>query len=264
MKKNKITIAFFGITRSLPYTIESITKNIIDPALSVSDVLTIGHFFSISQIKNDRSKEYGYCNPLDYRLLNLDHVTVEPPDLCLMQWDHDKILSFGNPWCDNGASLKNLIHQLHSLHQVTTEALARQSDLVLFCRPDLMYHDNFSPVLYRVLKDVSKNRRGIYVPFWQWNGGLNDRFAICSGEAAIHAYGSRVTKVIDYLETTGKVLHAEQFLGQVIANARIKVRPMRLRASRVRLGGSLRRESFSFISHMKWRKVLARKLSKWR
>ena len=55
----RISVAFFGITRSLSYTIDSIRSNIFASARGYGDVFVCCHFFHQSTINNPRSGEKG-------------------------------------------------------------------------------------------------------------------------------------------------------------------------------------------------------------
>ena len=238
----KISILFFGITRSLPWTIDSIRKNVVTPARKHGEVTILCHFYQQDRIDNPRSGENGAQNPDDYKLLSPDWVSLEPPGRCLSQWNFDEIYRHGDIEGDNGKSLGNLIHQLHSLNCVTERALQDHPDLVIFCRPDLCYHDSFDESLQKAAP--YKGERA-WIPYWQWHaGGLNDRFAIVRGEKAVRAYGQRILAVPSYLKETGRPLHAEKFIKYALKKASVRWGKMYVRASRVRLGGTVRNESF--------------------
>ena len=57
IKKKKISICFFGITRDLSKTFPSIEKNIISPAMKYGDVKIFCHFYNLKEIDNIRSQE---------------------------------------------------------------------------------------------------------------------------------------------------------------------------------------------------------------
>ncbi len=238
----KIYLLFFGITRSLQWTIDSIRQNVISPAQKYGDVSIFCHFFQLDKIINLRSGENGAFDSDEYRLLRPDWISLEPPDHCLTQWNFEEISRHGDWWNDDYASLKNLIHQLHSLYRVTEHALQQQEPgLVVFCRPDLRYHDS----LDRSIRWVkSSKRQVVLIPDWQWWGGLNDRFSIVSGEKAIRAYGQRILKIPDYLAQSGGALQGEKLLKFSLDQDLIPNKPMRARACRVRIGGVVKQEAF--------------------
>jgi hypothetical protein len=241
-----IAICFFGITRSLRHTFPSIQTNILAPARSMGEVKIYSHFFRQAEVINPRNRENGIPDPEEYRLLNSDWLELEAPDICLDQWHFGALKSHGDFWKNDFVSLRNLVHQLHSLRRVTQAALAdlppHKDNLILFCRPDLRYHDAFSRSLRRA---AAHQGELALVPRWQSWTGVNDRFAICKGSDAGAAYGMRIENALAYCETTGGPLHSERLLAFALKSAGIPVKPFGLRASRVRVDGTERWEDFA-------------------
>jgi len=237
----KIAIAFFGITRSLSYTIESIEKHILTPARKYGVVTVFCHFYKQTIVNNTRSGESGTQNFEEYQLLNPDYIQFELPGDCLLKWNYDSISKHGDNWNDDFASLKNLIHQLNSLHTVTSMMEKSNPDIVIFCRPDLLYQDSFEKLIKRACK---KRHFGIVVAGWQWFGGINDRFAICDNTSFLN-YGKRIENIQEYCSNTSRPLHAESLLRFVLNKFHISIHRVSLRASRVRLGGKIKAENFS-------------------
>lgn len=236
-----VAICFFGITRSLSHTFPSIQDKILDPVRATQPIRVYGHFFRQARIDNPRSGESGPLDEEEYRLLNCDWLKLEEPEHCLDIWNFEALKSYGDSWDDNFVSLRNLVHQLHSLRQVTLAALADGAKTCMFCRPDLRYHDSLATPLRR-----AGRARGptVLLPYWQcWEGGLNDRFAVCSMPQAIRAYGLRIETALSFCQTHGP-LHSERLLANALQAAAIDVRKIGTRAGRVRLGGEEREEDF--------------------
>lgn len=210
-----VVICHYGITRGLDRTIASIRKNVAWPGAE-----THVHVYDQPQTHNPA-------------LLLPDQLECEQPGHCLNRWDFDRIAGYGDRWGNDYRSLRNLIHQLHSLHRVTPD----DTDVVVFARPDLIYHDSLAPIIREALSDP---RPRIYLPRWQSWGGMNDRFAIAVGSAA-QTYGRRIEAVHDFCAGNGP-LHSEKLLAFVLRN--IEVIPIPHRASRVRPNGTVW-ESFS-------------------
>jgi hypothetical protein len=150
--------------------------------------------------------------------------------------------NWGDSWNDDFKSLRNLVHQLHSLASVTDAALRDRPEIVAFCRPDLLYHDSLLDVIDRA---VSIKSSAAYLPYWEAHGGLNDRFAICKGDQAIISYGKRVRHMHEFCQNTYRPLHSEQLLAFSMARGGIEVHRVANRASRIRLGGIRNYEDFS-------------------
>ena len=236
----RIAVVFFGITRALRLTLPSITANLVDPARAIAgEVRLFGHFFTQTAISNHRSGETGELDPEEYKLLALDAVELEAPGACLDLYPMAKMQARGDIWGDEFASFRNLVHQLHSLKRATLLAEDFQPDIVIFARPDLLYHDSMAEHLDMLAR---AHRQFVLVPDWSLWFGLNDRFALAKGADGIAAYGKRADRMGEYC-ARGKRLHSERFLKFALGDQR--VRPMHLRASRVRSNGLQVLEDFT-------------------
>lgn len=236
----KVAVVFFGITRALPLTLPAIRENLIAPARAIArDVRTFGHFFTQTEISNARSGETGELDPEEYRLLALDGVELEAPGGCLELYPMAEMQARGDIWGDDFASFRNLVHQLHSLKRATLLAEGFRPDIVIFARPDLLYHDSMAEPLDMLAR---AHRQFVLVPDWSEWFGLNDRFGLAKGAEAIAAYGKRADRMGEYC-AKGKRLHSERFLKYALGDQR--VRKVHLRASRVRANGLQVLEDFS-------------------
>lgn len=237
-----IAICFFGITRSLAEVLPSIETCILAPARALGQVTLYAHLYEQDRIDSPRSGEQGEIAPDDYRLLNIDRLIRERPGPALERWDFETLRTYGDFWDNDFSSLRNLVHQLHSLHCVTGMALEDAPDLCLFVRPDLRYHDSLGPTLSRALKGRGDR---IYLPRWQPWFGYNDRFAAMRGARAMRAYGQRIEQARAYCEERAAPLHSERMLKFAVDRAGIPVTKITPKASRVRLGGLEVEEDFT-------------------
>jgi hypothetical protein len=236
----KVAVVFFGITRALRLTLPAITENIIAPARAIAqEVRLFGHFYRQTEITNPRSGESGALDPEEYRLLALDQVELEAPGACLDLYPMAEMQAKGDIWRDDFASFRNLVHQLHSLKRATLLAEGFGPDIVIFARPDLLYHDSMAEPLDVLAR---AHRQFVLVPDWSQWFGLNDRFALAKGAEGIAAYGRRADRMGEYC-ARGKRLHAERLLKFALEGQR--VRTVHLRASRVRSNGLQVLEDFT-------------------
>lgn len=234
-KSHKLAVCFFGITRSVSYTMPSIEKNVLAPARKSADLRVYAHFFQLAQIDNPRSGEHGALDQDSHKLIPSDWLQLEAPGACLKTAGFDALCAHGDAWNDDFTSLRNLVHQLHSLKTVTNQALADGYETVAFIRPDLRYHDSLRYALWQARRHKGPD---VWLPSWQAWGGRNDRFAICKGRAAIEAYGTRLDRALDYCTTTERPLQSEQLLAWCLDRAAITVHDIDVCASRVRMDGS--------------------------
>lgn len=239
-RKPRIAIGFFGITRSLKWTLPSIQENIIQPARQLGEVRLFAHLYQQTHIANPRSGEDELLDPEEYRLLKCDEVTLEAPGGCLEEARYDWILSHGDAFHDGGKSLANLIHQLHSLRILGEMIYTWRPDVVVLARPDLLYHDSFFEVLR---KQLTLPSNALTLPDWQWYGGYNDRLVIC-GADSIKSYTNRISMIPRYLQKMGTPLPAERFLRFSLNENGILPARSNLRARRVRANGYTLLENF--------------------
>lgn len=235
----RIAVVFFGITRSLRHTLDSIRRNLIEPARALTaQVRLVGHFYDQDQINNPRSGEVGALDPEEYRLLDLDEVEREAPGVCLEGYPMEALMRNGDPWRNKFRAFRNLVHQLHSLRRATLLAQVHRPDIVIFARPDLHYHTSTAPWLAEL---AASRAPQVLVPDWaQWEG-LNDRLALVRGEGAIDAYGRRAGIMLDYC-ADGRMLHSEKLVQHAVRDYPVRMIP--LYASRVRCDGRVVLEDF--------------------
>ena len=237
----RIGVCLFGITRSLRHTVASIERNVMAPARAAGSVRVYGHFFTEQEIDSAWSGESGRLDPEEHRLIDWDWLELEPPGRCLSRRHFMALKAHGDAFDNGFASLRNLVHQLHSLDSVTRAALADGAEVVLFCRPDLAYHDSLAAPLAKAL---GRRGPGVLLPYWHPCGGENDRFALAVGAPAIAAYGSRIDLARRFCERTGGPLHSERLVRYALREAAVPVRRIPTRATRIRLGGTPRAENF--------------------
>lgn len=234
----RLHIGFFGITRSLRFTVGSIRDKVVGPARQAgAQLLLSGHFHLPDAITNARSGEAGLRpDPEEAALLQLDRCLVELQDPDLVADRFLACQAYPDHFQDGYASLRNLCFQLRSLERLWALMAPHvgDADWVLFLRPDLFYLDAFP-----VTATVAAMDEGAYemaVPRWHCWGGLNDRFALCNAYAA-EAYATRGKHLAaSAAETVG--LHPESLLAYAARQAELRVAPLDLRAVRIRADGS--------------------------
>lgn len=236
----KIGIGFFGIPRSSKTTLPSIIENVVRPAQRLGDTTVRYHFYDQNWVYNPSTNENNELSSENYSLFNQFEGVLENPSGILEVYGIDRIKKYGDAWGNDFHSLRNLILQLHSLQQVTQALLADSPDIVIFARPDLIYHDSLENMIALALSDSKPVAR---LPAWQWCGGYNDRFSICNRHA-IKPYGLRIAQIDRYLETYNTPLHSERLLQFALDTALVSVKTLKARASRVRTGGIQKPEKF--------------------
>lgn len=205
-------------------------------------------------VENPGSRESGPMEMAWYDLFSGFEGRLDEPGSCLQKWRFDDIKTFGDAWDDHYISLRNLIHQLNSLREVSELARGFEPDIVIFARPDLCYHTPLPSILFSERRKRRKDSlfvrdNEIFLPFWQWWSGYNDRFAVC-GKRAFEIYGNRVEKIMPVLRGKQQALQGESFLKTVLDDAGCIVQPLPVYASRVRITGQNHNEDFSYRQNM--------------
>jgi len=198
------------------------------------------HFSTQSQVVNPRSGENGSLDESNYQPFMQYEGVLEEPCEALKRLPLASLKPFGDAWGDDFNSLRNLLLQLNSLKKVTGLIKAFAPDVVLFARPDLVYHD---PIPAHVYLMAAENRDAVFIPNWQWGSGLNDTFAVC-GRGACEVYGNRLDEVFNYCQEKKKPLHAEHLLKYALLKGKLDIYHLNVKASRVRIGGVIAKENF--------------------
>ena len=211
-----VAVCFFGLTRSLHLTIDSIRHSILDPLwLNDVEVTIYLHTYNATSISNPRSNEnnaamdwqaFKLLRPFEWQIDDADAVSHELIDPHLSAW-----LKHGDGWAGETAehtSLRNLLRQLYSISQVTkmwTQQAAR-FDLVLYLRSDVWFFNRLNVAEF---VEATKHPKRLYTPkFHQW-AGLNDRLAFGTPDVMSY-YGSRLNAAMQFAQQ--QALHAERFL----------------------------------------------------
>jgi hypothetical protein len=239
----KITVAFYGIPRCTAISAPSIERHVLAPLRRIGQVTVVHHLWKIDGIKSIRSGENGKLPPDAYDYFKHCEGLVEPAP----PFESGELFArwkwFGDAFGDDFASLRNLMHQLQSLHRVTELVSNTAPDVVIFARPDLLYHDAIPESAVR----LAENRPKLTViPIWNWWGGFNDRFAIC-GREAYEAYGRRLELGVSFAEQNRRPVHSESLVKFALHEAGVETLGIPLKASRVRLDGSVKVEDFDHL-----------------
>ena len=105
------------------------------------------------------------------------------------------------------------------------------------------------------IKDsLNTNNNFIKIPNWQFNGGFNDRFAICTSDYDSYIYANRINQINNFLRNTRNYLIPECLLFYSIFQSKAKTSLLDIKASRVRANGKMVSEKF-FIKKSNYIKV---------
>ncbi len=242
----KIGVIFFGLPRDTSVTLPSIKRYILD-ILDDYEVFIESCFSWQEQVVSVRSGENGAINESNYDFFKSHSHQFLTPSQLLDLSIYEQISKFGDPWCNGGVSLRNLLMQLNCIKKAYLQCKENNCDFYFFVRPDIVIEESIPINLFFA---KGKNKNAALIPSWQWHeGGVNDRFAIVTKSSA-DAYALRYDHVLEYCKSKGLPLHSESLLAYQFKRNNVKIWTFPAKMSRVRLGGVVKEECFSMINQM--------------
>ena len=215
----KVAFVFWGLTRSLKYTIDSINKNVFDVMREhgVDYKIFIHTFTQESPISNARSQERNFTiDPEEFKLLNPDYYVIDDQVEIRKQLDLVKYRTHRDYWNSKYQTVDNYICAMYSKQRATklVEESGIEFDCIVFLRPDVRF---LHPIRMEWLTSVSNDH--IQIPYFQlWpaeNPRMNDRFSITNYENGIRI-GNIFDVIYEYSKT--KTIHSEQILYEFVVN----------------------------------------------
>ena len=231
----KIALAFWGLARSLNFTIESINKYFFD--VFKNNNIEYKIFFHTYSVKSIYNNEWsGEINQkLDnnlYKLLNCDFIEIEDQDEVKKTINFKDYRHKGDPWRNNFNTLNNFILALRSKSKVC-QMITKSNidfDYVIYLRPDVQYVQPFD---LNFLKSI--NNDTVAIPDFHWWGGINDRFCVCN-KITYTKYG----EIFKFLKDYSKLLkpHSETFhKDMIIKKYKLNVKKIIFFFIRIRCSG---------------------------
>jgi hypothetical protein len=235
----KVALCFWGLTRSLKYTIHSIQKNILDILKkSKIDYDIYLHTYKFQNTySNHRSGELNIILQNDeYKLLQPDHVSIDDNDTIRKFLNFKQYHSKKDPWNTNYQSVNNFILSLFSKKQlwnlIKTNGKLHDYDSFIFLRPDVRY---LCPINIQWLHSIHTN--SIMIPsFHNFHFGFNDRFAICKYSIA-EVYSLIFNVALTYSKKFP--LHSETMIKYILLkfNPNLQIKRITFPFNRVRANG---------------------------
>ena len=226
--QRRVAICFWGIMRSLDFTLPSIEKNIFKPLDDAKIPYDI--FVHTYDLNDDCSGTYSSectlpINKYDFKRLKPTKYILENQKSADKKIGLNKYLAKGNPWNAQIEVAYNHIRALWSLKQVTsiwsngtTNKTKYQYSHVMYCRPDMTYIMPIKPEWFVFSEEIvipnfaRHGRRGI---------SMCDRFAIGMPDQ-MEIYGNRFDGALKYSKK--HQLHSETYLAETLRVNDIKFR----------------------------------------
>jgi hypothetical protein len=216
----RVALAFWGLTRSLKYTIDSINDKIIKILKDNNIEYKIFiHTWIINSIySNKRSKEHNIIlDNEEYNLLNPDYYELHNQDNFKKHINLKAFRRHKDPWNTNYETVDNFICAMYSKLKCT-ELINKSNetfDYIIYLRPDVLYLNNFNIDFFKKV-----NNNTICIPNFALYSNFNDRFCITNMNT-YKIYGCIFYKLFEY--SKHNPLHSETVHYKVITNNKINI-----------------------------------------
>jgi hypothetical protein len=229
----KVAIIFFGLTRSLETTIDSIKQNLLTPLTNKSFEYDIFiHTYKINgPYSNPYAGEYtaNYNNADVVQLLNPKHFIFDEQQTIIDSINFEEYYTKLGNW--NGVSwgdditkliIRNMCLALYSKKQITSifEKHMDDYDFAIIMRPDTLMENEIDFECFHELND-----NNIIVPAKDWFGGCNDRFCIGKPNVILY-YGKLFDELKEY--STQKSIVSEFYLLDKLKEQNITIIPKKI------------------------------------
>ena len=264
-KKIKIALLFFGITRSLKYTIGSIKTNIFN-VFEENDVIydIFMHTYSLDNYVNTRTGEIS--NDVDnneYKLLNPDYIQVDSQEIIKKKINPKLYRTWVDVYKSNYLCVDNLLLGHYSKLQLVkmVEKSKKIYNYIIFLRPDVQYLNRFNMNFINYVSNQticipnfhlyhlgihSKWRKISSNEIWDGSGRgegteskFNDRFCITNMKT-YKIYGNTFKKILDISKKMP--LHSESIIYNIISSYDLKFVKIPFIFKRIRYNGQVARQ----------------------
>lgn len=232
----KIALCFWGLTRSLKYTIHSIKKRILTVLKNNKiEYKIFMHTYKFdSQYVNPRAHEYNVDLDFDeYTLLNPDYIEIDDQDEIKQKIDVFKYRTHDDPWNSDYISVDNFLCAMYSKKQLgqMVENCEETFDYIIYLRPDVKYHSSFDIKFLSIV-----NKYTICTPNFHLFPKLNDRFCILTNNN-LRKYYLLFDEMYEYSLT--QPLHSERFQYHTLINRyKLSIKYIPFLFNRVRANGN--------------------------
>jgi hypothetical protein len=230
----KVALAFWGLTRSLKYTIDSINTKILNILKKHNiEYKIFMHTWTInSTYNNTRSQEKNIIlDNEEYKLLSPNYFESHDQDEFKKKINFKAFRNHKDPWNTKYETVNNFICAMFSKSRCTQ--LIKNSnenfDYIIFLRPDCMYLTDFNISFFNLV-----NNQTICIPNFALYNNFNDRFSL-TNMTTYQLYGDVFSKLFKYSKK--HPLHSETFHYDIIKSNKLHIKLINFHFSRVRANG---------------------------
>ena len=231
MHRKKVAIIFYGLSRTLEKTIDSIKHHLFSPLEenSIEYDIFIHTYKIFGPYHNEWSSESTplYKNEDIEKILNPKYYIYSDQGTVICSIDfEDYYKKLGN-WTGMSSEMtkyliKNLCLALYSKKQITLlfEQHKEEYDYAIICRPDMQFNKTIDIDYFKELNDSN-----IIIPDDQWWTGCNDRFCIGTPNVVLQ-YGKLFDELKTYSEN--KSIISERYLYDKLKEKGITIIPKKM------------------------------------
>lgn len=247
----KVALCFWGLTRSLKHTINSIQEHVLQPLKQAEIEYTIFmHTYTMStKYHNPRTGEVNMNLDFDeYKLLNPDYIQIDDQDDIKSKIQMNKYHSLPDPWESNYICLDNFVCAMYSKKQlgIMVKNSNETFDYIVYLRPDVRYLNNID---IRYFHNTHKNI--ICTPNFHLFPQLNDRLAILK-PCNLKEYSEMFNEMYEYSRVFP--LHSERFQYNIITRRFLwKIVYIPFHFNRVRINGHEERDMDKYYKELRKR-----------
>lgn len=225
-----IILAFWGLTRSVAYTAESIRRQVFDPL--PPHLVFVHTYRSNTPYKNARANESAPFLDADVSPLQPYKCIVDDLDQVKAMLNLAQYHTQPDPWKTNYETLDNFILAMYSKYRVTKliQSCKITFSAVIFLRPDVYYTTSILPALQLAAPRVW------VIPNFQLIHGFNDRFCIASQSTYLQ-YGCIFLFLLVY--SRKKPLHSETIYAEFAKSRHIPLVYVDFFFQRIRINGDI-------------------------
>lgn len=232
-----IVVAFWGLTRSVRHTAESIQRHIY--AELPPHLVFVHTYASSSAYRNQRAGEAAGSLQADVAPLKPFRAAVDDLEETRRRLNLAQYRSQPDPWGTDYEAVDNFVLAMYSKYRVTQ--MIRESGInpekVIFLRPDVGFTSSVRPLLR--LADPT----AWVIPNFHLYNGFNDRFCVASAQNYA-LYGGVFPFLRAYSQK--KPLHSETVYADLAKTAKIRVVHAAFFFYRVRLNGEVDPKDVAF------------------
>ena len=245
----KVALCFWGLTRSLKYTLHSIKKYILN-VFNVHNIeykIFLHTYYFHSIYNNPRAGETNIDLDFDeHYLLNPDFLKIENQDTVKEIIDVFKYRSQPDPWESNYACVDNFLCAMYSKKQlgIMVENSNIDFDYIIYLRPDVRYLTYFDMKYFSLV-----NQYNVCTPNFHLFPNLNDRFCMLL-PSKLKKYYLLFDKMYEY--SLLYPLHSERFQYNIMVKLyKWSIRYIPILFNRVRADGTELHDAGINIKKMK-------------